>query len=148
MKGKPGMTKVMYIGSPSTIPGWPSNDIEGLFDALSRWTLHPDCDFSEEPPVVPMAWHSPFKCPAWCEARYFNRTVDGCERRYYMGTKPIYPDHPDAVAYSGNFLGYSFAFSLHTDDEGLIARLDSAIAENMRSPEYQRYIKQRLRRHA
>jgi hypothetical protein len=43
----------------------------------------------------------------------------------------VFPDHPKAVSYLGNFVGYSFAFNLYTDDQELIAQLDAAIAENM-----------------
>lgn len=53
------------------------------------------------------------------------------ERRVAVGTKPIYPEHPNAVRYCGNFVGYSFAFWLVTDDETLIARLDAAIKANL-----------------
>ena len=50
--------------------------------------------------------------------------------RYGNGS-PIYPEHPDSVQYCGNFLSYSFGFSLATDEPELIKRLDAAIAANI-----------------
>ena len=38
---------------------------------------------------------------------------------------------------SGNFLDYSHAFSLVTDDPGLISRLSAAVAQNKATQEYQ-----------
>ncbi len=49
---------------------------------------------------------------------------------YHYG-KPCHPEAPDAVSYLGNFIGYSFAFNLDTDDPQLIATLDAAIADNL-----------------
>lgn len=126
------MITIKHIGSPTTIiPGWPAaGTLEGLFDALSRWTLDPRLDMRDEDEQ-----HAPpFRARAWgyCEKRW--SVAKG--RYQFHATKPIYPDSPDAVAYCGNFLGHSFGFALDTDEPELIARLDAAIAANMQRPEY------------
>jgi hypothetical protein len=114
----------------SKIPGWPSNDLEGLFDALARWDLDPRLDLSNDPEFAGKPGVAPFRGLAWghCVQQY-DRTLD---RRVWVATKPIYPEHPNAVRYCGNFLGYSFGFWLDTDDPELIDKLDRAIADNLR----------------
>lgn len=118
---------------PSAMPlkGWPSFDLEGLFEALKRWPLDTRMDFSKEPEFASLPGTAPFRGRAWghCVWQYSNVL----QRRVAVATRPIYPEFPDAVCYCGNFLGYSFPFRLSTSDEALIARLDQAIAENLRS---------------
>lgn len=125
------MIKIHHIGRPTTIPGWPQADtIEGLLDALSRWTLDPRLDLRE-----PEERHLPaYRGRAWgsCTGRWNPEK----HRTIYTATKPIYPDSPDAVRYTGNFIGYSFGFTLDTDEPELIARLDAAIAQNMARGDY------------
>ncbi len=120
------------IGLPAK--NWPASTIEGLFDALTRWNLDPrwDRDHGLGDPNDHLA--GPFRGRAWC----------GCYGRYdqaaggtrYFATVPIYPDYPEAVNYTGSFLGYSWCFNLDTTQEDLILRLDSAIQANMQRPEY------------
>ena len=133
------MTVVQFIGNRANMPNWPTNDIDGLFDALTRWAL----DFRQSrTSALDMALRDPeddkagpFRGRAWC----------GCDARYdqtlgrvrYYATRPMYPDYPEAVSYTGNFLGYSFCFVFDTNDPELIARLDAAIAANMQRPDYQ-----------
>jgi hypothetical protein len=125
------------VGRKTTIPGWPDNTIEGLFDALSRWALDPSClILDESPPIVPAAWGDPLKGAAW-RCRQQGRHDLGYHRTEYILTAPIYPDHPFCVHYNGNFAGYSFGFQVATDDPDLIARLDAAIAENIARPDTQ-----------
>lgn len=125
------MLKIDHIGTHCTIEGWPRpNSLEGLLDALGRWTLNPRLDMRE-----PGEEHlPPYRERAWghCVGRYdFQK-----HRTVYEATKPLFPDSPDAVHYFGNFIGYSFGFSLHTDDPEVIGQLDAAIAANMARPGY------------
>lgn len=117
------------IGARTTIPDWPSNDIQGLFDALKRWPLDLRLDFSGEPEFIESPLSAPFRGRAWggCVWTYSEKF----QKRVAVATKPIYPEHPNAVRYCGNFIGYSFGFSLDTDDQDLIEQLDAAIAENI-----------------
>lgn len=52
-------------------------------------------------------------------------------------SKPIYPDHPGAVRFFGNFWNLSFVFNIDTDEPALIERLTQAIRKNQQSPAYQ-----------
>jgi hypothetical protein len=117
------------IGTPTGIENWPTNDLEGLFDALNRWPLDKRLDYSKEPEFIGRYGNAPFRGAAWghCVMQY----SDVLQKRIAVATKPIYPEYPKAVRYCGNFIGYSFAFLLDTDDTDLISRLDHAIAENM-----------------
>ncbi|MEJ8837651.1 hypothetical protein [Ramlibacter sp. AN1133] len=128
------MLIIRHIGNStgSSIPGWPEvGTVAGLMDALKRWPLEPRLDMREDDQQE----QAPYRGRAWghCIKRFDQRKG----RNVYEATKPIYPDSPDAVSYLGNFLGYSFAFSLDTDEPTLIAQLDAAIAENMARPDYQ-----------
>lgn len=117
------MLNIHHIGHSSSIPGWPTNDLEGLFDALSRWALDPRLNMqasAEEKPYCERAWGG-------C-VRLYN---DKLKRTVYTATVPLYPEAPDALRYWGNFTGYSFGFTLDTDDPELITRLDAAIAANI-----------------
>jgi len=125
------------IGSKTTIPGWPSSDLDGLVKALKTWTLDPSFDGSRVDPSHPhAAFSKPFRCLAWGNCQAVRVAELNWDIRY-IGTKPLYPDHPEAVSFLGNFLGYSFVFRVETDDAKLIAYLDGLIAENMAQPEYQ-----------
>jgi hypothetical protein len=110
------------------IEGWPTNNLDGLFDALSRWPLDGTLDLSKRPEYCDMPGNAPYRGLAWghCVLQYDQRL----QKRVAVGTKPIYPEHPDAVRYVGNFIGYSFGFWLDTDDKHLIEKLDAAIAAN------------------
>jgi hypothetical protein len=108
--------------------------VEGIFDALRRWTLDPRWarDHGLGDPNDNLA--GPFRGSAWC----------GCYGRYdqaaggtrYLATKPIYPDYPEAVNYTGTFLGYSWCFNLDTTQAELILKLDTAIQVNMQTEKY------------
>lgn len=125
------------IGTSPGIEGWPANDLSGLFQALDQWTLDPLLDMSGDDAEHPHArFDAPYRCLAWCqcvEERIANRAV---YKTRFVGTTPIYADHPDAVSYCGNFLGFSFCFNIDTADAELIKKMDLLIAENMARPEY------------
>ncbi len=55
----------------------------------------------------------------------------------YTDAGPIYPEHPDAMHFWGNFRTYSHVFSIYTDDPALIERLTAAIRANQATPAYQ-----------
>ena len=112
-----------------TIQGWPSNDLAGLFDALARWELDSRLDYSNAPEFAGKPGVAPFRGRAWghCVKQY----DEALQKHVWVGTRPIHPEHPNAVRNCGNFLEYSFGFWLDTDDPELIARLDGAIAENL-----------------
>lgn len=128
------MLKINNMGNTTTIPGWPANTIEGLFDALERWQLDPRLDFSKDPELDHDPLLKPFRGRAWCGVQVI-KNPNGPGRRY-VATRPIYPESPNAVSYLGNFLEASWHFSFDTDDPELIARLDAAIARNMQAPAY------------
>lgn len=134
------------IGSNTTIPNWPTQDLEGVFQALDQWSLCPRLNMAGQDPNHPhVAYENPYRCLAWgyCKAEPI---PEQNFRPRYVGTKPIYPDHPEAVSYCMNFLGYSFCINLTTDDPNLIAELDLRIAENMQRPEYIEAMKKIKRR--
>lgn len=124
------MLNIKYIGSHTTIPGWPEHGtIAGLLDALRRWQVDQRWNHRGDPRFEAHPDRQPFRGPAlraggsiYCNARGHTVYLDGA---------PIYPEAPTAVSYLGNFVGYSFAFNLSTDDRELIAQLDAAIAANM-----------------
>lgn len=124
------------IGSKTTIPNWPTPDLDGLFKALKQWTLDPCLDMSEGDPNHPHISHTkPYRGLAWGHC-VTEPIPESNFRRRYVGTKPIHEGHPEAVRYCGNFIGYSFAFWLDTDDKILITEMDRLIAENMSRAEY------------
>lgn len=55
----------------------------------------------------------------------------------YTDAGPVYPDHPDALHFWGNFQTYSHVFSIYTDDPALIERLTAAIRANQATDAYQ-----------
>lgn len=57
---------------------------------------------------------------------------DGRSVPEWIDGDPIYPDHPDARRFSGNFVNLSRAFEIDTDDAAIIGRLRAAIADNMK----------------
>lgn len=124
------MLKINYIGSHTTIPGWPEHGtIDGLLDALSRWQLCPRINQATSPRLQPHPDRKPYRGPTLrCGGRVFDHDKG---HTVYLDGDPIYPDAPTAVTFLGNFAGYSFAFNLTTDDRDLIARLDAAIAANL-----------------
>lgn len=119
------------IGSSRAIdiPGWPTRDLGGVFQALERWPLDRRLDLSHKPEYRGIPGVAPFRGLAWGHCvREYSFTLG---RYVHRGTKPIYPDYPHAVRYVGNFVGYSFPFWLDTADQELIQRLDDAIARNL-----------------
>lgn len=128
----------MDIGRPLPgYPGWPTSDLDGLFQALDQWTLDPRLDKSLDDPDHPHAqYKAPFRCLAWVACRSEPIAGSGGMRRRYVGTKPLFQEHPEALIFMGNFLGYSFGFQLVTDDPALIEELDRRIARNMTSPAF------------
>lgn len=125
------------IGAVTSVPGWPSNDLNGLFDALQRWTLCPRFDFADDPGHPHAKYMKPFRCLAWGHCVTERRAEFNFTKVRYIGTKPNYPEHPEAVIFCGNFLEYGFGFRVDTDDQALIEKLDSLIAANMATPAYQ-----------
>lgn len=123
------MLDIKDIGTKTTIPGWPANTIEGLLDAMERWELDTRLDYSSDPRFDPHEDRKPFRGPAVsCAGTVY---VPSLGRNRYLSGPPLYPEHPTAVAFIGNFVGYSFGFYIVTDDRELIARLDKAIAANL-----------------
>lgn len=124
------------IGSRRNIAGWPTSDLPGLIQALQQWTLDPWMNFHGLDPHHPhREFSAPFRTLAWgccIEEPIAGRVRD----TRYVGTKPIHESQPDAVRYSGNFLNWSFGFTLDTADPSLIQLLDKLIADNMSSPDY------------
>lgn len=105
----------------AAIEGWPTSDIDGLLDAMKRWPLDPGFNSPND--------IAPFRCRAWKSV-----CVSGHGRsRVYEEVCPLYPEHPEAVQYLGNFLSYSFGFMVETDCPELIERLDAAIAANLKA---------------
>lgn len=51
-------------------------------------------------------------------------------------TGPIYPEHPHAVHFAGNFRTYAHGFSIYTDDAEVIEVLRDAIKANMQRADY------------
>lgn len=54
----------------------------------------------------------------------------------YEDAGPMYPEHPTAVRFWGNFWELSHVFQIDTDDAGLIERLTTAIRANQATPAY------------
>lgn len=124
------------IGSKTGIEGWPTCDLAGLVKALKSWTLEEYLRMDQDDPGHPHARYSaPYRGLAWGNC-VEERAPELNFRTRYVGTKPIHEGHPHAVRYCGNFINYSFAFWLDTDDVELIKLLDGLIAENMASPAY------------
>lgn len=126
------MLNINYIGpSHTTIPGWPEvGTIDGLIDAMSRWSLDTRLDHSTDPRFQPDPLRAPFRGPA----RRHNGSVYNAKLGfpvYNNDGAPVYPEAPEAVSYLGNFVGYSFAFAVATDEPEVIARIDAAIAKNL-----------------
>lgn len=117
------------IGSKTGIADWPTNDLDGLIDALQRWPLDRRLDLSTDPLYSADPYRAPFRGRAWghCEWKYDQAS----RKRFAVATRPIYPEHPEAIRFFGNFIGHSFPFWLDTADEALIQRLDEAIAKNI-----------------
>lgn len=123
------MINIHHIGNNSSIPNWPTNNLEGLLDALNRWPLDPCLNMQVSAIEEGHLDAKPYCDRAWggC-AGHYNAKL---KRTVYTATVPLYPEAPDALRYWGNFIGYSFGFTLDTDDPELIARLDAAISANL-----------------
>lgn len=141
------LTVVKHAGGKLNCPDWPSNDLNGIFDALSRWPLDPSMALSDDDIWPPQARMAPFCCFAWVNCVSM-QTYKPRYRTLYRGTTPLYPDHPEALSYFGNFHGYSFGFNIETDDPELIARMDAAIAANMATPAYAEAVSMEEKRRA
>ncbi|MFC6282192.1 MULTISPECIES: hypothetical protein [Polaromonas] len=123
------------VGSKSSIPNWPAQNIDGLIQALMHWTLSPASNMHEDDPAHPHnSFSKPFRSLCWGSTR--TERIEGTNLRRYIGTEPIHPDHPEAIRFYGNFMLYSFGFWLDTDDQALIDLLDALIEQNMQRPEY------------
>ncbi len=114
------------IGTRVNRPDWPSNDILGLIDALHIWPL--DLSFIGDENCKD--YRGPFKHLQWghCIQRYDAKR----QRMGWVSTAPAYPEHPNAIGYNGNFIGYSFGFHVVTDDQELIKTLDYSISLNLK----------------
>jgi hypothetical protein len=104
-------TTIHSNGSGSVLP------IEALFERLKTEVLDPVFEKYGDFQYVPHAGV---------------RTEDGG----FADGDPIYPNHPDAVTFFGNFLTYSHVFQIDTNDQELIERLSAAIAANKASAAY------------
>lgn len=122
--------KIDGIGGAGNIPGWPERDtIAGLLDALSRWRLDMRLDYSRSQQFIPHPERKPFRSAC---LRYAGKRYSASKGIYvYEGGPPMYPDAPDVVRYLGNFVGYSYGFSLDTNDLAIIRQLDEAISQNI-----------------
>lgn len=132
------------FGSKLNRPDWPTNDFEGAIKALSMWLPEPRLDYSGCP-ALPYRKGTPFASEnlmCGTEKRWINNVL--C----YVGTRPAYPDHPHAVEFLINFIGYSFAIHLVTDNPDEISRLRAAIADAMARPEYAEHAIEESRRNA
>lgn len=127
------------VGHGSPLPGWPPFTLEGLFEALERWTLDPTWELltPEGQEVIPQRYDTPYWGAAWAaKENGYRVTPDGAPFMTYVTTRPIVPGHPLARSYTGNFLAVSLGFNIVTDDPALWERLDAAIAANMARPEW------------
>lgn len=127
----------IQFGSHCNRDDWPEvNTINGALQALKMWALEPRLDHSNSP-HLPGWTGSPFCAEAPCytfgESRW---QVEACCMGYYSSDRLVYPDHPNAVCFTMNFIGYSFGGSIWTDDPEVIKTLKDAIRENMQKPDY------------
>src|SRR5882672_3159865 len=103
------------IGQESQYDGWPTNDIEGLFDALQRWRLAPH--------YLPIMKITPLHCGGVFVRPDGTYIVEPIE--------PRYSDHPEAIKYQGDFVECGWRFEIDTADVNLIKRLEDAIHANL-----------------
>jgi|GEM_PF-1064583 len=54
----------------------------------------------------------------------------------HWNKQPLFPNHPGAVSFYGNFVKLSWGFHITTDEPGWIERLTTAIEQNQQSPAY------------
>lgn len=113
------LTVINSNGSGAALP------IDTLFERLASNTLDPD--FERFGNFVSKAHGS-------VEAGYDHSVTP--PRLLYRDTGPIYPDHPNALSFFGNFFDYSHVFNITTDDPELIERLTAAIRANQATPAY------------
>ena len=138
------------IGNQTRIPGWPTNDIPGMFEALKLWCLEARLDYTADPCLPDREpGHAPFRTGPGPKTFGTQRYLPSIGRVAFYGSDTlVYPDHPEAVQYCFGFLGYSFHVNLWTDDKDLIQRLDAAIAENMSRDDYKEDAIRQSRQHA
>lgn len=135
------------IGTTFTTEDWPTNDLDGLIKALKQWTLGANAAMHGEDPDHPhVEFEAPYRGLAWSDC--IEEPIPGQYRRRFVGTRPIYPEHPKAVRFCGNFEKFSFGWSLDTDDQSLIKLLDELIAANMATPAYQAALRTHLENQA
>lgn len=108
--------------------------LRALVQMLQTQPLHPLCDMRDLSDWGAGEEQKPFRGRCWGDCKL--EPVEGSTQRRFVATKPIHPQHPEAVRYFGNFFESSFAFELDTDDLHLIAYLDTLIAENMATQQY------------
>ncbi|MDT8992710.1 hypothetical protein RQP54_17695 [Curvibacter sp. APW13] len=129
-------------------PYFDPDPLRALLQMLESQPLDPRCDMRDLSEWGSGEEQMPFRGACWGHCKYV--PIEGIHhQRRLVATKPIHPDHPEAVRFWGNFFEYSFSFELDTDDKALIAFLDARIAENMATPAYQAAkdkIAQRLKR--
>ena len=119
---------------------WPANTFDGALDALSRWLPDPRLDHSGDP-SLPGHVGTPFSSAPGLYCFGGQRWSSEAGGIIYLDDKerPCHPDHPDAVNFLFNFIGYSFVVNLTTDDPEKIAKMRAAIDAAMRRPEYKQY---------
>lgn len=125
--------KIIHI-RVSQRPWLDESPMRALVQILKAEPLHPACDMRDTSEWGSGEVQMPFRGLCWGDCKYV--PIAGTGQRQLIGTKPIHPDHPEAVRYCGNFFETSLAFELDTDDPALIAFLDALIAENMATPAY------------
>jgi hypothetical protein len=57
-------------------------------------------------------------------------------RMQYEDTDSMYPHHPGMIRFFGNFMNYSFGFTIDTDEPEVIAQLNAAIQANKETEAY------------
>lgn len=125
-----------------SIPDWPTDIFEGLIKALGMWLPEPRLDHSGCP-ALPYRKGTPFASE---DVKCGCRVVGINEINCYVGTRPAYPDHPNAVEFNLNFVQYSFGVKFVTDNPDQITRLRAAIADAMARPEYAEHAIEESRR--
>lgn len=130
---QPHLLLIENIGNTSQPrDGYPkSGTLEGAFEALRRWELDPRLDMTNQPGLEPHPARKPYRGPALSSAGA-RWTAQG---RLWLDGPPIYPEHPQAVTFTANFVNHNFGIRFTTDDPDLIAKMDDAIAQNLARPQ-------------
>ncbi len=126
--------QIIHVRVPQR-PYFDPDPLRALLQMLESQPLDPRCDMRDLSEWGSGEEQVAFRGACWGHCEYV--PIEGTHKGRLVATKPIHPEHPDAVRFWGNFFEYSFSFELDTDDKELIAFLDARIAENMGTPAYQ-----------